>query len=142
MTSLHNRLAKNTEASAKMTDAGDAPADDAAVRAAAAEARGSHAALRYTTLRLAIFVVVLGLLWLVRVQGLLLVALALLISGLASYVLLHGQRAVMSRQLAAASRRRRGRAASRAAREDDIADELAREQEERLGQQRQPDSTE
>jgi hypothetical protein len=89
------------------------------------QARESHAVLRYTTLRLAIFLVALALLWLVRVRGLLLVALAVLISGLASYALLQRQRDLMSVQLAAASARRRDRAAARAAREDAVADELA-----------------
>jgi hypothetical protein len=90
--------------------------------------RTAHATLRYTTFRLAIFVVVLGLLYLVRVRGALLVALALIISGLASYVLLRGQRDAMSMQLATASERRRRRSAKRAAREDEIADELIDEQ--------------
>jgi len=87
------------------------------------QARASHATLRYTTMRLAIFVVALGLLWLVRVRGVLLVALALLISGLASYALLRPQREAMSAQLAAASARRRERARIRAAREDACQDD-------------------
>ncbi|MDQ1540924.1 MAG: hypothetical protein QOH29_1650, partial [Actinomycetota bacterium] len=42
-----------------------------------------HAVLRYTTLRLALFLVALVLLWLVRIRdGLLLVAVALVLSGL------------------------------------------------------------
>jgi hypothetical protein len=93
--------------------------------------RTAHAALRYTTFRLAIFVVVLGLLWLVRVRGALLVALALIVSGLASYVLLRGQRDAMSMQLASATQRRHRRSAKRAAREDEIADELIDEQTQR-----------
>ncbi|MGH8889638.1 MAG: DUF4229 domain-containing protein [Acidothermaceae bacterium] len=92
------------------------------------EARASHAMLRYSTLRLAIFVVALGLLWLVRVRGVLLVALALLISGLASYALLRPQREAMSVQLATASKRRRERSVARAAREDAAADELAHDE--------------
>jgi hypothetical protein len=87
----------------------------------------SHTVLRYTTMRLAIFVLALALLWLVRVRGLLLVALALVISGLASYVLLSRQRDAMSVQISAAANRRRQRAAARAAREDDVAEELASE---------------
>jgi Protein of unknown function (DUF4229) len=102
--------------------------DDAA-RTAAAEVRASHATLRYTTLRLAIFCLALALLWLVRVRGVLLVALALLVSGLASYVLLRTQRDAMSVQLAAATLRRRERAAARVAREDAIADAIAEEDE-------------
>jgi hypothetical protein len=68
---------------------------------------------------------VLILLWLVRVRGALLVALALVISGLASYVLLRPQRIAMAAQLAAANERRRARSATRAAREDEIAEELS-----------------
>jgi len=93
--------------------------------------RTAHATLRYTTFRLAIFVVVLGLLYLVRVRGALLVALALIVSGLASYVLLRGQRDAMSMQLATASERRRRRSTKRAAREDAIADELIDQQKQR-----------
>lgn len=94
---------------------------EAAEREALTQARLSHATLRYTTLRLAIFVVALGLLWLVRVGGVLLVALAMLVSGLASYAVLRPQRDAMSAQLAAASARRRARSAARAAREDESA---------------------
>lgn len=80
----------------------------------------SHAILRYTTLRLALFVITLLLLWLVRIrEGVLLVAIALIVSGLASYVLLARQRDAMSAQLHAANIRRRERSLSRAAREDD-----------------------
>jgi hypothetical protein len=100
----------------------DRPTTDS--KQAVDEARRAHAALRYTTLRLAIFLVALALLWLVRARGVVLVALALAISGLASYVLLGRQREAMSAQLAAASSRRRERAQARAAREDDLADSL------------------
>lgn len=85
-----------------------------------------HPVLRYTSMRLAIFAVALGLLWLVRVRGLLLVALAVLISGLASYVLLQRERDAMSSRVAAAASQRKARAAARAAREDLVAEELAR----------------
>jgi hypothetical protein len=80
----------------------------------------SHAILRYTTLRLALFVIALLFLWLVRIRdGVLLVGIALIVSGLASYVLLAGQRDAMSAQLHAANIRRRQRSLTRAAREDD-----------------------
>ena len=80
----------------------------------------AHAILRYTTLRLALFVVALLLLWLLRIRdGVLLVAIALVVSGLASYVLLASQRDAMSAQLHAANVRRRERSLARAAREDD-----------------------
>jgi hypothetical protein len=89
-------------------------------QAAVRQARIKHATLRYNTLRLAIFVLALALLWLVRVKGLLLVALALLISGLASYVFLRGQRDLMLAQIAEGLGRRRAKAAVRAAREDHL----------------------
>ena len=88
-------------------------------------ARASHPVLRYSSLRLAIFVLALILLWLVRVRGALLVVLALIVSGLASYALLRRQRADMGAELAAASERRRNRAIARAAREDEVAEELS-----------------
>ena len=47
--------------------------------------------MRYTTLRVALFVLALIVLWLVRIRdGVLLVAIALVLSGLASFVLLAG----------------------------------------------------
>jgi hypothetical protein len=52
--------------------------------------------LRYTTLRIALFLGVLLLLSLLRVRGLPLLALAVLISGLLSYRLLSRQRDAMS----------------------------------------------
>jgi hypothetical protein len=81
--------------------------------------RRPHAILRYTTLRLALFVLALVVLWLVRIRdGVLLVAIALVLSGLASFVLLAGQRDAMSAQLHEATQRRRTKAQLRAARED------------------------
>ncbi|MDQ1496591.1 MAG: hypothetical protein QOG69_3074 [Actinomycetota bacterium] len=92
-----------------------------------------HAVLRYTTLRLALFLIALALLWLVRIRdGLLLVAIALVLSGLASYVLLAGQRDAMSAQLHAARVRRTARAGARAAREDGGDEELGDAQSHRL----------
>jgi len=70
-------------------------------------------------LRLALFVLALVVLWLVRIRdGVLLVAIALVLSGLASFVLLAGQRDAMSAQLHEATKRRRVKAQVRAARED------------------------
>ncbi|HEY3923311.1 MAG TPA: DUF4229 domain-containing protein [Acidothermaceae bacterium] len=81
--------------------------------------RRPHAILRYTTLRVALFVLALVVLWLVRIRdGVLLVAIALVLSGLASFVLLAGQRNAMSAQLHEAAQRRRVKAQLRAARED------------------------
>ncbi len=98
------------------------PTNDEALTAVDAEVAAPprpHAVLRYTTLRLALFLVALALLWLVRIRdGLLLVAIALVLSGLASYVLLAAQRDAMSAQLHAARIRRSARAGARAARED------------------------
>jgi hypothetical protein len=90
--------------------------------------RRPHAILRYTTLRVALFVLALIVLWLVRIRdGVLLVAIALVLSGLASFVLLAAQRDAMSAQLHEAAQRRRAKAQARAAREDvpDGVDEAA-----------------
>jgi Protein of unknown function (DUF4229) len=55
-----------------------------------------RATFSYTLLRLALFAVVLGLLYLAGIGGVLLIALAALISGVLSYVLLSRQRDAMS----------------------------------------------
>ncbi|HEY9392037.1 MAG TPA: DUF4229 domain-containing protein [Mycobacteriales bacterium] len=55
--------------------------------------------LIYTGYRLAIFVVLTGLLWLLGLNGLLLVLAALVLSLPASYLLLGRQRAELSRQI-------------------------------------------
>ena len=52
--------------------------------------------LAYTTARLLLFVAATGLLYLAGARGLLLLGLALLVSGIASYVLLSRQRDAMS----------------------------------------------
>ena len=57
--------------------------------------------LAYTTARLLLFVAATGLLYLAGARGLLLLALALLVSGIASYVLLSRQRDRMSGALSA-----------------------------------------
>jgi hypothetical protein len=96
-----------------------ADSDKASDPLADPEVARPHAALRYTTLRLGLFIVALALLWLVRVRdGVLLVAMALILSGLASYVLLARQRDAMSAQLHAARERRRARALAVVSRED------------------------
>jgi hypothetical protein len=110
----------------EMDDGQPASPDDAAAHAhadAVAEARQSHAVLRYTTLRLALFFVAAAVVWLVRVRNpVLLVAISLVLSGLASYVLLSRQRDAMSAQLHQAQLNRRARSAAKAAREDDFQD--------------------
>lgn len=58
-----------------------------------------RATLAYTTARILLFVAATGLLYLVGARGLLLLGLALLISGAASYVLLTRQREAMAGNL-------------------------------------------
>jgi hypothetical protein len=55
-----------------------------------------RATLAYTTARILIFIAAAGLLYLVGLRGLLLLGLALLASGAASYVLLSRQRDAMA----------------------------------------------
>ena len=59
----------------------------------------------YTGLRFLLFAVVLLLLWLIGARGLLLIALAVLISGIASVVLLSPQRDALSSSLVSRWRR-------------------------------------
>ncbi|HEY9243060.1 MAG TPA: DUF4229 domain-containing protein [Streptosporangiaceae bacterium] len=65
--------------------------------------------LAYTTARLLLFVAATGLLYLAGARGLLLLGLALLVSGIASYVLLSRQRDRMSGALSARLAGARGR---------------------------------
>ncbi len=65
--------------------------------------------LAYTTARLLLFVAATGLLFLAGARGLLLLGLALLVSGIASYVLLSRQRDRMSGALSARLSGTRGR---------------------------------
>jgi Protein of unknown function (DUF4229) len=55
-----------------------------------------HATFVYTTSRILLFAVVLGLLYVVGARGLLLVGLAVLISGIVSFIVLSRQRDAMS----------------------------------------------
>ena len=55
-----------------------------------------HATFAYTTARILLFAVVVGLLYIVGARGLVLVALALLISGVVSFIVLSRQREAMS----------------------------------------------
>ncbi len=89
---------------------------------------GRRAFATYSLLRLALFLAAAILLWLVHVKGALLVVLALVISGLASYVMLAPQRAAMSVYVSTAAQRRRARSAARIAREDAYADQLEQQQ--------------
>jgi hypothetical protein len=70
-----------------------------------------RATIAYTTARILLLVVSLILLYLVGARGLLLLALAFVVSGIASFVLLSRQRDVMSSALAARIRNGRRRAA-------------------------------
>jgi Protein of unknown function (DUF4229) len=65
--------------------------------------------LAYTTARLLLFVAATGLLYLAGARGLLLLGLALLVSGIASYVILSRQRDRMSGALSARLSGARGR---------------------------------
>jgi Protein of unknown function (DUF4229) len=76
-------------------------------------------ALSYTSARIVLFGVALVLLYFAGARGLLLAALALLVSGVASFVLLSRQRDVMSGALAARLGRVRNRAADLNARLDE-----------------------
>jgi Protein of unknown function (DUF4229) len=55
-----------------------------------------HATFVYTTSRILLFAVMLGLLYVVGARGLLLIGLAVLISGIVSFILLSRQRDAMS----------------------------------------------
>jgi hypothetical protein len=55
-----------------------------------------HATFVYTTSRILLFAVVLGVLYLVGAHGLLLIGLAVLISGIVSFIVLSRQRDAMS----------------------------------------------
>ena len=70
-----------------------------------------RATLAYTSARILLLVVSVILLYLIGARGLLLLALACLVSGIASFVLLSRQRDVMSGALMGRIRSRRGRAA-------------------------------
>jgi hypothetical protein len=55
-----------------------------------------HATFVYTTSRILLFAVVLGVLYVVGARGLLLIGLAVLISGIVSFIVLSRQRDAMS----------------------------------------------
>ena len=68
-----------------------------------------RATLAYTTARILLFVAATGLIYLAGARGLLLLALALLVSGAASYVLLARQRDAMAGSLVGRVRNFRAR---------------------------------
>lgn len=80
-----------------------------------------RATFTYTAARLLLFAVAVGLLYLAGARGLLLLGVALVISGLVSFVVLSGQRDAMSRALTSRTRRLRDRLDEGTRAEDDDA---------------------
>ena len=78
-----------------------------------------RATLAYTSARILLFVAALGLLYLAGARGLLLVALALVVSGIVSFVVLSRQRDMMSGALASRLHRFREQIDEGARAEDD-----------------------
>ena len=78
-----------------------------------------RATFAYTTARILLFVAAVGLIYLAGARGLLLLALALVVSGAASYILLSRQRDVMSGALVNRFRTLRSRIDEGAKAEDD-----------------------
>lgn len=79
---------------------------------------GRHPVLTYTAMRLLLLVAALGVLYLAGARGLLLLALAVLVSGLVSFLLLSRQRDAMSAALVARGTRLRSRLDAGAGSED------------------------
>jgi hypothetical protein len=75
--------------------------------------------IAYTSARILLFLAALGLLYLVGARGLLLVALALVISGVVSFVMLSRQRDMMSGAIVSRLRNARERLDEGARAEDD-----------------------
>lgn len=84
--------------------------------------------LVYTGSRIGVFAVLLGLLYGVGVRGLIVVLIAVVMSGILSYFLLDRQRAAFAAAVEARVQRRRLAAITRVSREDAIADQLIAEQ--------------
>ncbi|MEY9861813.1 hypothetical protein ABH935_007456 [Catenulispora sp. GAS73] len=109
--------------------AGSEPGSDSEVLAAgAAVAQGKHATMRYATLRIAIFIVSLAVLWgavaatghIVTGNGVLYLMMgALLVSGVASFFLLSRQRDAMSVQVTRRTERMAHKFEENAAMEDE-----------------------
>jgi cell division protein FtsW (lipid II flippase) len=78
-----------------------------------------RATLAYTSARILLFVAALGLLYLAGARGLLLVGLALVVSGIVSFVVLSRQRDMMSGALVSRVRRFRDRLDDGTRAEDD-----------------------
>ena len=86
-----------------------------------------RAFLLYTGSRIAVFAVLLGLLYGVGVRGLVVIFISLVLSGVLSYFLLDRQRAAFAAAVEARVETRRGKTSARTAREDEIADALIAE---------------
>lgn len=84
--------------------------------------------LLYSGSRVGLFAVVLGLFYGIGVRGLIVVLIALVLSGVLSYFLLDRQRTAFARALEARVERRRAVAAARASKEDAVADQLIAEE--------------
>ncbi|WP_194909769.1 DUF4229 domain-containing protein [Catenulispora rubra] len=106
----------------------DSGSDSETLAAGAAAAQGKHATMRYATLRIAIFIVSLAVLWgLVAATGhivtgngvLYLMMGALLVSGIASFFLLSRQRDAMSVQVTRRTERMAHKFEENAAMEDE-----------------------
>jgi uncharacterized membrane protein len=87
--------------------------------------------LVYTGSRVGLFVGVLALFFGIGVRGLIVVLIALVLSGVVSYFLLDRQRTAFAQALEARVERRRAISAARTSREDEIADQLIAEEESR-----------
>lgn len=77
------------------------------------------AVVRFTLARVVLFVLALGLLWVLQLRGFWLLGGAVLLSGVASYVLLSRQRDAVSRFLSRRIERSRRRIEEGASSEDD-----------------------
>jgi hypothetical protein len=79
-----------------------------------------RSALAYTSARILLFVAAMGVLYVVGARGLLLIALALLVSGIVSFVVLSKQRDAMSAAFTGRIRGFRSRLDAGARAEDDV----------------------
>ena len=120
--------AVDTAAASGTAAEADARTDSETLAAGAAAAQSRHATMRYATLRIGIFLVSLAVLWggvaatghIVTGNGVLYLMMgALLVSGVASFFLLSGQRDAMSVQVTRRTERLATRFEESAAMEDE-----------------------
>jgi hypothetical protein len=88
----------------------------------------------YSASRLGLFVAFVALAYLAGLRGLVVAVVALLASAVVSYFLLSRQRAAFALALENRAASRRARTSARTAREDAIADEMARQQQQSSGE--------